>query len=179
MALIIRDAKLDDAEAISRVHVAAWRAAYRGMMPDAYLDSLDPAVRAAKWLGVIGKDASDRRIFVAIDESEIVGFAGIGPARDEAGTRGELYMINLAPSAWGKGIGSALLKRSTSALAALDHREAILWVVRQNARARRFYTREGWSQEGDRRDTITENGFTFDIDELRYVRALPDQRFPA
>ncbi len=171
MGLVIRDATIEDAEALGRVHVAAWRAAYRGMMPDAFLDSLDAKARATRWREILSTSAEDRRRLVAIEGEELVGFAGIGPARaGESG--GELYAINLAPSAWGKGIGSVLLASSTSALATLGHREAILWVVRQNARARRFYEREGWSKDGDRRDTIRENGFAFDVDELRYQRLL-------
>jgi GNAT superfamily N-acetyltransferase len=115
----------------------------------------------------------NRRIIVATANESIVGFAGVGPARDEPGTRGELYMINLAPTAWGRGIGTELLEQCVKDLSAFGHGEAILWVLRQNARARRFYQREGWTQEGDRHDTIRENGFTFEVDELRYVRAIP------
>ena len=116
----------------------------------------------------------EKKLFVVEGESgAAVGFAGVGPLRDDAGSRGELYMINVAPSAWGRGVASALLSTCVNELAAFGHREAILWVLRQNARARRFYQREGWTQEGDRRDTISENGFTFEVDELRYVRALP------
>ena len=168
----IRGARMGDEDAIARVHVAAWRAGYRGMMPDAFLDALDERARAKRWREVIANPAAGRRAVVAIADDSIVGFAGVGPARGEAGTRGELYMINVAPAAWGTGAASALLARATEALRDLGHREAILWVLRQNARARRFYEREGWRETGDRRDTLTENGFTFEVDELRYGRAL-------
>ncbi len=169
---VIREARVGDESEISRVHVAAWRAAYRGMMPDDFLDALDERVRAKRWRERLETNPSGRRIVVATANESIVGFAGVGPARDEAGTRGELYMINLAPTAWGRGIGSALLETCVESLSRFGHREAILWVLRQNARARRFYQREGWTHEGDRRDTINENGFTFEVDELRYVRSL-------
>jgi GNAT superfamily N-acetyltransferase len=168
----IRDALVGDVDAVGRMHVAAWRAGYRGMMPDAFLDSLDPAARASRWRGVLAKMESGRRIIVAIEADAVVGMAGVGPARNEEGTRGELYMINVAPEAWGKGVGTALLAEAVRTLASNGHREAILWVLRQNARARRFYEREGWTEESARRDTISENGFTFDVDELRYVRGL-------
>jgi GNAT superfamily N-acetyltransferase len=143
------------------------------MMPDDFLDALGENARAKRWRERLENPLpGGRRIVVATANESIVGFAGVGPARDEAGERGELYMINLAPTAWGRGIGSALLEQCVIDLAAFGHREAILWVLRQNARARRFYQREGWTQEGDRRDTISENGFTFEVDELRYVRVL-------
>ena len=171
---VIREARIDDSLAIARVHVAAWRAAYRGVMPDAFLDALDERAREKRWRERLETRPAGRRIVVAVDDEDaIVGFAGVGPARDDRGERGELYMINLSPSAWGRGVGSALLGACVSALAAFGHRDAILWVVRQNARARRFYEREGWTREGERRDPISENGFTFEVDELRYARALP------
>jgi RimJ/RimL family protein N-acetyltransferase len=170
---VIREARIGDEDQIARVHVAAWRAAYRGMMPDAFLESLDENTRAKRWRERLDATSAGRRTFVAIASDSIVGIAGIGPARDEAGTRGELYMINLAPTAWGRGIASELLDQCVKDLSAFGHREAILWVLRQNARARRFYEREGWTQEGDRRLAISENGFTFEVDELRYVRAIP------
>jgi L-amino acid N-acyltransferase YncA len=143
------------------------------MMPDAFLASLDGVARAARWRVWLGAPTEGRRVLVALDDTEVlVGFASVGPARDEPGERGELYAINVAPAAWGTGAATALLAAATRALADLGHREAMLWVLRENARARRFYQREGWVQEGDRRDTISENGFTFDVDELRYVRAV-------
>ena len=37
----IRRARPEDAEAVARVHVAGWRHAYRGLLPDDYLDGLD------------------------------------------------------------------------------------------------------------------------------------------
>lgn len=170
---VIREARIGDEAAIARVHVAAWRAGYRGMMPDAFLDALSEDARAKRWQAVMANPKPGRRVVVAVDDGDsIVGFAGVGPARDDTGTRGELYMINLAPTAWGRGIASALLDRCVKDLSALGHREAILWVLRQNSRARRFYEREGWKHDGDRRDTISENGFSFEVDELRYVRAL-------
>jgi GNAT superfamily N-acetyltransferase len=172
----IREAKPGDADAIGRVHVDAWREDYRGMMPDAFLDSLDASVRALRWQPRLAERPDGKKIFVAIENDDLVGFAGVGPARDEPGVRGELYMINVAKRAWGTGVATALLAESVHALATFGHREAILWVLRQNARARRFYRREGWTQEGERHDTIKENDFTFEVDELRYVRALPSRR---
>jgi len=155
--IVVRDAIASDADALGRVHVEAWRAAYRGMMPDHFLASLDPAVRAARWRERLANRIEGRAMFVVQGDIGLpYGFAGVGPARDERGT----------------GASSALLARATEVLRDFGHLEAILWVLRQNARARRFYEREGWKQTGDRRDTISENGFTFEVDELRYGRAL-------
>jgi len=42
----IRHARRGDADEVARVHVRAWQAAYRGLLPDAYLDALRPEDRA-------------------------------------------------------------------------------------------------------------------------------------
>ena len=47
--LTIRPAQLGDAERIAAIQVRAWQAAYRGVMPDAYLDELNADDRAAYW----------------------------------------------------------------------------------------------------------------------------------
>lgn len=41
----IRRATAQDATRIAEVHVLSWKSAYRGMMPQAHLDDLDPAAR--------------------------------------------------------------------------------------------------------------------------------------
>lgn len=160
----VREATADDADALGRVHVRAWQAAYRGIFSDAYLDGLDQTERANKWRDSFPRPA-DRRVLVVCDESgALVGFAMMGPDRDGLGI-GELYAINLDPDAWGKQGGRALLEAAMRALAELGHHEAVLWVVRDNQRARRFYERAGWTADGAeaRREVL---GAT--ADEVRY-----------
>lgn len=49
MSVVVRDATADDADALGVLHVRAWQAAYRGAMPDDYLDGLNAADRAELW----------------------------------------------------------------------------------------------------------------------------------
>src|SRR5438309_5691153 len=48
-SLTLREATRADARAIAEIHVAAWRAAYRDLMPQSYLDSLSVEERAPMW----------------------------------------------------------------------------------------------------------------------------------
>lgn len=152
--------------------MSAWRAAYVGIMPDQYLADLNEADSAEAWAGAIQRNPTPeegRRLVVELN-GELVGLSLVWPARgdDEAGL-GELILINLAPHAWGKGAGTALLDADVEALRDLGFDEAILWVAEDNARARRFYEREGWLPDGaSKTDTI--GGAS--IVELRYRRAL-------
>ncbi len=91
MTTDIRDARIEDADAIGRVHVRAWRAAYRGILSDVYLATLDERVRADGWraLRVTPLDQT-KKFVVATQHGRVVGFAFVGPDRDELAI-GELY----------------------------------------------------------------------------------------
>ena len=49
MVSLVRSAELDDATAIARVHVATWRSAYRGLLPDEFLASLGLSHYEERW----------------------------------------------------------------------------------------------------------------------------------
>ncbi|MEO1060207.1 MAG: GNAT family N-acetyltransferase [Actinomycetota bacterium] len=168
MALEIRPLTVDDADQLGPVHVRAWQAAYRGIMPDDYLDGLDGTARAARWREHLGDVPADVVHLVGDLEGRIVGGVTVGTERDERRI-GELYAINLDPDAFGTGVGQALFEAGEEALRSLGHDEAVLWVVRENARARRFYERNGWLPDG------TEKAVDFggvDVVELRYATTL-------
>ena len=118
----VRPATVADAPAMGRLVVRAWQAAYRGHMPDEYLDGLRAEDRAAYWEGVLGRDDLQGTILVVEREGEVVGFAALGPSPDPEGA-GELYAINVDPSHWGTGAGRALLEAAQDELARLGFDE--------------------------------------------------------
>ena len=139
-------------------------------MPDAYLDELDVDDRAAYWRRQVVALLPVQRLKVIVDDGGVVGFAAAGPEHDGlAAAVGELYAINLDPHVWGRGLGRALLRDVTSELAGLGYRQAVLWVVPQNDRARRVYESEGWRDDHVRRD---DEVFGVVIPEMRYRRPL-------
>jgi GNAT superfamily N-acetyltransferase len=158
---------LDDAEAIGRVHVTAWQAAYRGHMPDDLLDGMDPVARAAQWRERIGSDEAVPLV-VEDEHGQVVGVSHVGPDRQQP-ARGELWMINVAPEAWGKGLGRALLDAATAKLRDDGYSEAVLWVVDGNSRARRFYEAAGWHADGTARREDVGGAL---VTEVRYRRQL-------
>lgn len=170
---LIRAAVEADAHAIGRVHVRAWQGAYRGVMPDDYLDGLDAEERGAMWRGRIARtDLPPLLVAVVADAvaTEVVGFAVFGDEQPtESPACGQLYAINLDPTHWGKGIGRSLLRAATAALVAEGYGEAVLWVVPQNARARALYESEGWSADGGVR---TEALLGVTVTDIRYRKPL-------
>lgn len=150
----IRRASPDDARSVAEVHVDSWRHAYRGMLPDAYLDRLSVDDREAMWREAFAEDTSGA--FVAEVGDRIVGFASFGPSRDDdaSETVAEVPAIYVEPSEVGRGVGRRLLEAATAALRDAGYRRATLWVLEANERARRFYEKSGWTWDGtiDRHD---------------------------
>jgi ribosomal protein S18 acetylase RimI-like enzyme len=167
--VLIRTAVPDDALAVARVHVRTWQAAYRGLMPDAYLDGLRVEDRAARY--TFGSPDPDRpRTLVAIEEGAIAGFATIGvPTSDDAAGGGELLALYVATERWGGGVGRALIAEARARLAA-RFTYAQLWVLDGNARAERFYAADGWAFDGTSREIDLWGGVR--VLEHRWRRAL-------
>ena len=170
VSLAIRHAQLGDAERLGAIQVRAWQATYRGVMPDEYLDELNADDRAAYWCRQLLALLPAQRLKLIVEDRVVVGFAAAGAEHDgRAAGVGELYAINLDPQVWGRGLGRALLRDVTAELAGLGYREAVLWVVPQNDRARRFYESEEWRDDHVRRD---DEVFGVVVPEMRYRRPL-------
>lgn len=108
---------------------------------------------------------------VAERHGEILGWACHGPYRDgELRTEeAELYAIYVAPQRIGSGIGHALLQESVRRTSAAGHPRMLLWVLKDNTHARRFYERQGFAADG------AEEPFEVDgvpVPEVRYTKAL-------
>lgn len=172
--MLIRPAESDDARRIATVHVRSWQAAYRGLIPQEYLDRLDPAERMPEWKSTLAEmSLPGKGILVAEIDGEIAGFAGLCPTRDEDEDPekvGEVAAIYLAPEAWGTGVGRRLMTAAVEALAQAGYEQATLWVLDTNERARRFYQAAGWRPDGAVKKDVR---WGFSLDEVRYRRRLP------
>jgi ribosomal protein S18 acetylase RimI-like enzyme len=149
--MTIREATRDDIPGIARVHVDSWRATYRGIVPDSFLDSQTYESRAAGWQNEFPSPESGGFLYVAEVAGEVVGFARGGPARQRLpGFDGELYSIHVAPRHKGKGLGSALLKAVARRLRERGFATMMLWMFRDNTPARRFYESHGGEVVGEK-----------------------------
>jgi ribosomal protein S18 acetylase RimI-like enzyme len=161
--LDVRPARVDDAAAIAAVHVRTWQAAYEHAFGKERLAAIDLGAREEIWRQRLAEPEA-RHTVLAEDGGSVVGFASFGDGRDVVG-EGELYAIYVLPEAWGSGAGPALLAAAVGAMHASGFTSAILRVLDDNPRARRFYEREGWRQDGETREeeflgvAITEVGY--------------------
>jgi GNAT superfamily N-acetyltransferase len=166
----VRPATAEDADAIGRVQVETWRAAYRGLMPDEAIAGFDLEGRQRMWReGLARVPRPGSATFVAELDGEVVGFASVGRScDDEAENEGELYAIYLQQSYWDRGIGRALLERAEESMRAFGFERAILWVMEGNERGERFYRAGGWKRDGRKLETFQ----GAEVAELRYRKAL-------
>jgi len=146
-----------DIQAVSAIRVTGWQAAYPGMVPQAYLDALsvehDTVLRRERFHR---QSVTAITNFVATDaENEVAGWACLGPYRGtdaEDPASGELYAIYVKPSLIGTGVGRELIRAVHQHAAARGFHTLRLWVLRDNARARRFYERAGYAPDGDTKE---------------------------
>lgn len=147
----IRPATADDAKSIATVHIASWREAYAGIVPSEVLAGLDVDQRTEQWRRTIEDAAgADKHVWVAEgdEDGHVVGFASLGPSRDEDADRTtlEIYTIYLEPDAWGHGIARKLMRSVLESVP--EGSKVTLWALAGNERAQHFYRRNGFVQDG-------------------------------
>lgn len=160
----------EDAAAIAAVHVRAWQAAYRGLMPNELLDALSVAQREELW-GQLLLPEDGPRVYVAVADGDVVGFCAVSaPSRDEdAEARvAEIGAIYVHPEAWRSGVGRALMDVALDELQADGWRWVTLWVLAENRQARDFYARFGFTLDAAEA-THAPSGAT----EVRLRRFIP------
>ena len=142
-----KTARRDDLFAVSRVYEESWRRAYRGLLPQEYLDSL-PAGNWVPYLKQAGRES-----LILLDGDSVIGAAGCCASRvPELAGWGEIASIYLLPEYWGKGWGKLLFSAAVEQLEAMGCRKLFLWVLEGNQRARAFYERMGFRPSGIDRD---------------------------
>lgn len=147
MAVHLRAASPEDAEAVAHVYVDSWCAGFRGLLPPRVLDEAE----VARWANDLASRTTTWR--VALEADEVVGFVGTGPSRDPVDPDlGELDTIAVAPAAWRQGVGRALMTSALRDLGAAGFRRAVLWTLADHPQARGFYEATGWLVSGETRD---------------------------
>ena len=173
-AVAVRRAVPADAGRIAEIHVQSWQSGYQGLMPQDYLDGLDPARRRDRWAQSLEQADWSRGgiLVVADDVGYVAGFASAHASRDEdaADDVGEVQAIYLSPGCWGRGLGRELMAATVGHLATVGYGQVTLWVLASNARARRFYEAAGLRPDGA---VKVDDSRGFALSEVRYRRSLP------
>jgi GNAT superfamily N-acetyltransferase len=129
----------------------AWQAAYRGLMPDDYLDGLRAEDRAAQWTRILTSELHPPRAIFS-PRATTAGSSGssLWAARWMSPTprADRLCALTVAPERWRRGVGRTLLAAACTHVRGVGFATAVLLALPDTARACRFYRAAGWRVDG-------------------------------
>jgi GNAT superfamily N-acetyltransferase len=142
LALAVRAARIDDAQAVARVYIDAWHDTYPAILPSELLRAMTPRGQTSRWRAAIS--AGRERVLVAeCPQYGIVGMTSLGAAQDRAlGYDGEVYTLYVGPDFFGRGAGALLLRSAFGALRSGGFGSCVIWAHARNP-ARYFYEAMG------------------------------------
>lgn len=154
----IRPATADDATRIAKIWYDGWRDGHLGSVPDELL-----AVRTEE---SFDKRAPRRVADTTVAESDglVTGFVMV--------VGDEVEQVYVARDQRGTGLAARLITEAERLVRVNGHRRAWLAVVAGNARARRFYERNGWTDEGPFDYAAASDTGPIAVPCQRYVKAV-------
>jgi len=137
----VRMAQAEDINRISLVLATSWKAAYRGIVDDDYLDSL----KDDHWVDFLTARLSGSAIFSMVlqEKQEIVGASILGKSEKE----NDVHMISLylLPDKIGQGFGHAFYSEIEKEMRSKDFSKCLIDVLENNERAIKFYKAHGFT----------------------------------
>lgn len=156
--MVIREAKREDVRQIAEILVEDWKTAYRGIIDGAFLDSMSVEER-------YHRELQRYRIYrVAAVGREILGFAW-NQADGDGDADCEIVALYVRYARRNSGIGRALFQDAVAAFRASGRKRMIVWCLKQNHEARRFYEKMG----GEAHKTGTHRWGDRDYDMISYL----------
>ena len=185
-AFEIQEARtLEHFAALSRIHALAWHSAYAGIIPQSYLDQ---EITLDRWIPFFQSGAEEEtcRGLLLLRDGEPVCSGSFGPARlggdFGAGDSspylgwGEIISLYTLPGETGKGYGSQLLEEMVCRLGGVGCPGCLLYVLRENPGARRFYERHSFHWDGFQAQVPLQPDVV--CTDLRYVRTFEGRGAP-
>lgn len=164
----------DDAAAIVRIQLAAWRTSFADVIPADELAALDPAELTQRWAATISTPPDARmRVLVALERAEVRGFALVHPSFDPDSDQisdGEVGEFVVDADHQRAGHGSRLLQAAMDTLIADKFTRAVWWIGSTDDALRSFVTESGWEADGAHRELGAETGAT--VKQIRLHTSL-------
>jgi GNAT superfamily N-acetyltransferase len=166
----IGQALSEDCPRIADIQVRGWQAAYRGLIPDDFLDKLNVEKRIAVWKLFLHNGTGT--MLVSKLAGQVTGFCHLIPSRDADGgdVTAEIAAIYVDPDHWRSGYGRQLCSKTFTLATQQGFRSLTLWVLTKNSAGRAFYEAMGMLPDGA---TKREERPGFTLDETRYRIDLP------
>jgi GNAT superfamily N-acetyltransferase len=169
VTVTLRPATDHDLMAVGALHQRSRVATYSSFLPAEALAEPTGEAMGRYWVERWAWERDTHRLIVAERVDALVGFSYVGPDDEDDPKTGLLNAIHLDPAEQGRGVGRALMVDALDAMRDRGWSRAVLWVLRENAHARAFYERGGWTPTGAERE---EHMGTAPTIQLRYARPL-------
>jgi GNAT superfamily N-acetyltransferase len=175
--VVVRQARPSDARAIAEVSVASRRWSYRDLLPESDLVALSVEETTADFAQGLAELPPGSAVLVAERAGRVVRYAYVLPSPDADVTAGtaELGSLYVTEDVAGTGEARALMDAAIDHVRAAGQGVLMLWVRRENGRARRFYEKHGMRPDGAKRSRPHEILPT-EMHEIRYRVSLEPRR---
>lgn len=164
--IIIRKMKIEDAETVTDVLINSWKTAYRGIISDEYLNNMDKDTLLER------RRKQYRDYIVAVSDSQIVGYCWYvnnnSFTNDLSEIDSEVVALYVKPELIRHGLGRKMLLYAIDDLKKQDRKNMVIWCLKDNIPARKFYENMGGIIMGEHKTHIgnqdyDEVGFRFSL----------------
>ena len=157
MQVFMRNMTPGDIPEVQKLYTAGWQNAFKGIVPQDYLEQMNLDNWAPPLDGA----------YVLTDGEKVLGTSSIAGARDKAFAGwGEIISVYVLPNLIGQGYGHILFTFAVEKLLSLGFHKIYLTVFEDNLRARAFYEKHGFAQDGQK---LSMEVGGRELTELRYV----------
>lgn len=138
---MIRKAIKEDVSAISKIHVDGWKVAYKGILPEDFLQNRSYEEQCNKWDNRYfnNKDTTETVLVAEMEDGEVVGFISLDTVSKEVGVDGSIGALYIDKNHQGKGYGTALIKAAVDILKEQGAKRFVLTAFKENKKACSFY----------------------------------------
>lgn len=158
---VVRPARPDDAKAVAQIWYDGWRDGHLGNVPALLVAARTPASFVQR-----AAERVDDTVVAIVDDA-VAGFVMV--------VDDEVEQVYVSAARRGGGVAAVLLTEAERLVAANGNERAWLAVVAGNSRARRFYERQGWTDQGLFDYPAASSTGPIPIPCHRYVKRLTDR----
>lgn len=139
MEIDIRKVKQGDADTLAYIQTESWKTAFKGIIDAEMLEKCTNIDKARLMYQRLLDDNKGNGYILSVDDKPHC-IAYWDSARDlELTGKAELICIHSLPNNWHKGFGSKMMDLILEDIKKSGYSEVVLWVFRDNLRARAFY----------------------------------------
>ncbi|MCR5449086.1 MAG: GNAT family N-acetyltransferase [Solobacterium sp.] len=165
MKTTIRKVRQGDENTLAYIQTESWKAAFAGILDAETLAKYTDINRAAAmYRNLLNNSIGNGYILLVDGKPHCIAYWDAARDAEFAG-KAELICIHSLPDNWHKGYGTRMMDRVLKDIREAGYSEVVLWVFRNNIRARAFYEAEGFTMTGISKPA-------FDTEEVLYLKGL-------